>query len=88
MNKQQCIVRPTRTDLNPDELHYYPFIVSLDRCDASFNTVEHRFGRICVPNTTENVNLKVFNMIKGQMNQRHSQNISYVSPNESLMVEM
>ena len=51
--------------MNPDELHYYPFIVSLDRCDASCYTVEHWFGRICVPNTMENVNLKVFNMIKG-----------------------
>ena len=30
-----------------DELHYYPFIISLDRCDGSCNTVEDPLGRIC-----------------------------------------
>ena len=60
-----CFARPTLNNLNPDELHYYPFIASLDRCDASCYTFEHWFGRICVPNTMENVNLKVFNTIKG-----------------------
>ena len=40
------------TDLNPDELHYNPFMVSLDRCDRICNTTEDPFGRICVPNKT------------------------------------
>ena len=34
-------------------------------CDGSCNTVEDPFGRIFVPNKMDNVNLKVFSMIKG-----------------------
>ena len=34
MNSQPCMVRPMFIDLNHDELHYYPFIINLDRCDG------------------------------------------------------
>ena len=40
------MVRQIKTDLNPDEYHYYPFIISLDRCGKSCNTVEDPFGRL------------------------------------------
>ena len=59
--------RATLTDFYPDGnqgLCHYPFIISLDRCDGSFNTIGQISGRIRVPNETEDVNLKVFNMIK------------------------
>ena len=64
LNNQPCTATPTDTDLNPDELHFYSFIVSLDRCDGSCNTADDPFGRICVPNKIEHINLKVFNMMK------------------------
>ena len=60
MNNQPCMVRPTPIDLNPDELHYYPFIISLDRCDGNCNTDENPLGRICVPNKMEEGNFKIF----------------------------
>ena len=59
VNNQQCMARPMLIDLNPDELHYYLFMICLDRCDGSYNTVEEPFGRICVPNKIEDVNLKI-----------------------------
>ena len=37
----------------------------MNRCNESCNTVEDPFGRICVHNKIEDVNLKVFNPIKG-----------------------
>ena len=52
--------------MNPDELHYYSFIVSLDRCNESCNNVEDPFVGICLPSKTEDVNSKVFNIIKGR----------------------
>ena len=64
MNNQQWMVRPVLIDSIPDELHYYSFIISLDGCDESCNAIENLFGRICVPNKTEDLNLKAFNMIK------------------------
>ena len=59
------MIWPTLTGLNPDELHYYLFTISLDRHARSCNTVQGPFGRICVPNKIDYSNLKVFNMIKG-----------------------
>ena len=64
LNNKPCTTRPILADLNPDEFHYYLFMVSLGRCDWSCNTVENVFGRICVPNKIGDVNLKEFNMIK------------------------
>ena len=64
MNNQQCMVGLTLTDLNPDELRYYPFFISMDRCDKSCNIVVDPFGGIWVSNKIEDLNLRVFNMIK------------------------
>ena len=55
MNNQQCITRPTIIDLNLDELHYYPFIINMNRCDRSCNTVEDPLGRICIPHKMEDI---------------------------------
>ena len=43
MNNQPCIVRPTLIDLNPDEVYYYTFIISLDKCGGSCNISEDPF---------------------------------------------
>ena len=68
INNHQCVVRSTPIDLNPDDIHYYSFTLNVDRCDGSYNTVEDLFleycCRICIPNLTEDVDLKVFNMMK------------------------
>ena len=63
MKKQ--FFRPTFIDLNPDKLHYYPFIISINSCNGSCNSIEDPFGWIYAPNKMDDVNLKVFNMIKG-----------------------
>ena len=36
-NDKPCTVRPTLTDLDPVELKYYPFMISLDKCTGNFN---------------------------------------------------
>ena len=33
------MVRPTLIDLNPVELKYYPFMISLDKCPGSCNVL-------------------------------------------------
>ena len=57
MNNQPRLVRPMLTDLNLDELHYYPFAISVNRGNGSCNTIRDPFGKICVPNKMEDVNL-------------------------------
>ena len=50
-------------DLNPSELCHYQFMINLDKCDGSCNSLDDLSDRICVSNKTEDVNAKVFNMI-------------------------
>ena len=35
LNNEPCMIRPTLIDLNPVELNYYSFMISLDECNGS-----------------------------------------------------
>ena len=67
LNNQLCITRPTLIDLNSDEynqgLRYYSFIINLNRCNGSCNTLDKPSSRMCIANKTKDINLNVFNMI-------------------------
>ena len=65
----KCATQPTLINLHPN-LHtqglcYYPFAVNLDRCGGSCNTVNDLSNKACVPNETEDLNLRIFIMITG-----------------------
>ena len=62
-NNEPFINRPTVIDLNHAELNYYPFIISIDKCNGSCNVVDHVSTKTCVSNKTEDANIKVFNLI-------------------------
>ena len=53
------------------ESHYYLFAVKLDRCVGSCNTLNDLSDKVCVPNKTEDLNLSMFNIVTGIMNQKH-----------------
>ena len=72
LSHQKCMTQPTLINLHPNEysqeFHYYPFAVRLDRCVGSCNTLtdwSNISNKVCVLNKTEDLNLKVFNMITG-----------------------
>ena len=72
------LIKPTHIDLNPDELHHYSFIISRDRYDGGvMNTVKDTFDRIYAPIKIEDVNFKVFSMIKG-INESFIKNIKSI----------
>ena len=60
LNDEPCMVRPTFIDLNPVECKCYPFMISLNKCTGSCNTLS---PKICVPKETKDINVKAFNMI-------------------------
>ena len=70
VSNQKCIIEPTLINLHPDEysqeFQYYPFAIRFDRCVGSWNTLNDLSNKLCVPNKTEDLNLSVFNMIKGK----------------------
>ena len=57
------MIRPFLIDLNPVELKYHPFVISLDRCNRGCNYVNDLSMKICVLIKTKDVNIKVFNIM-------------------------
>ena len=60
LNDEQCMISLTLIYLNPGELKYYLFMISLDKCNGSFNFLS---PKICVLKETKDINLKAFNML-------------------------
>ena len=48
-NNESCLIGPF-LDLNPAELKYYPFMISLDKCNVVI--LFHLSMRLCVPSKT------------------------------------
>ena len=41
----------------------YMFIVSVNKCGASCNTIDNSCSRVCVPNKIKNMNVKGYNLM-------------------------
>ena len=69
LSNKKCEIQPTFINLHPNEyiqeFHYYPSAVKLDKCVGSYNTLNDLSNKVCVPNKTEDLNLRIFNMIRG-----------------------
>ena len=69
LSNQKLMAQHTLINLHPNEysqeFHYYPFVVKLDKCVGSSNTLNDLPNKVRVPNKTEELNLRVFNMITG-----------------------
>ena len=48
LNNEICITSPTLPVLNPVEFSYYPFMISLDKCNGSCNAVDDFSTKECV----------------------------------------
>ena len=70
LSNQKCKIHCTLINLHPHkfspELYYYPFVVKLDKCAGSCNTLNDLPKKVCVPNKIEDLNIHVFNMIAGK----------------------
>ena len=59
LNNEPCMIRFTLLDLNPVELKYHPFMVILDKCNATNDLST----KIIVPSKTKDINVKLFNIV-------------------------
>ena len=62
MNNQECKIKIKIISLNTDEPVFYPYSIKINRCKDSCNTINDPYAKICVPDQTKNINLKVFNL--------------------------
>ena len=59
-NNETCIDRLTLIDLNPLEVNYYSFMISLDKWNGSCNVVDDLSTKVCVLSETRDANTKFF----------------------------
>ena len=62
LSNQKCKTQPitfTILHSNRQELHYYPFAVTFEKCDGSSNTLDDLSDKLCVPYKIEDLNLIV-----------------------------
>ena len=94
LKNQKCVAEPSLNNLHANEytqgLHYYPFAVFLDRFIGSCNTLNFNdlSNGVFVLNQTEDVDLKVFNMITETTESKTLTNTYHANINASLMVEI
>ena len=60
LNDESCMLRPNLIGMNPFELEYYQFMISLNKCTGCCDLL---FPKMCVPKETKDINVKAFNMI-------------------------
>ena len=65
LNNEPYMIRPAIINLSPVELKYYPFMISLDKCNRICNAVDDLSTKTWAPIKTKYVNVKVFNIIAG-----------------------
>ena len=69
LSNQKCEIQPTYFNFHPNEysqeFHCYLFTVKLGKCVGNCNALNDLSNKLCAPNKTDDLNLKVFNMITG-----------------------
>ena len=78
------LARPTLIDINPLELKYYPFMISIDKFTGSCNVL---YPKICVPKEIKDIYVKAFNMIANKNEAKPMTNIFPVIVNANSKVQ-
>ena len=60
---QKCMPRPKTLYINPNEPVFYPYSIKVNKCVGSCNTINEPCSKLCVPDITKNINVKVFNLM-------------------------
>ena len=70
MNNQECRTRIKIININNNELVFYPFSITVNKCSESCNNISDPYAKLCVPYVFKN-NLKVFNLMSFSNQARH-----------------
>ena len=62
MKNQECKTRPQIINSNSNPV-FYPFSIKINKCSGNCNNINNPYAKICVPDVTKNLNVKVFNLM-------------------------
>ena len=59
LNNQPCMIRAFLIGFNHVQLKYYPFMISLDKCNGSCSSINDLSMRSCIPSKSKDVNVNM-----------------------------
>ena len=62
MNNQKRKIRSEIINVNSTEPVFYHYIITINKCKGSCNTINDPYAKLCVPDTFKNIDVKVFNV--------------------------
>ena len=68
MNNQECKIRTKVIDINRNEPSFYPFSVSVNKCNGSCNNINDPYAKLCFSNVVQNIK---FNLMSRTNETRH-----------------
>ena len=71
MNKQKCKIRSEIINVNTNEPVFYPYSITINKCQGSCNTINDPYAKLCVSDIIKSINVKVFNLISRTNETRH-----------------
>ena len=60
-----------RSEIITDEPMFYPCSIKINKCKGCCNTSSDPYAKLCVPDTINNINIKVFNLMSRTNETRH-----------------
>ena len=60
---QKCMSRPKVININSNEPISSSYNIKVNKCSRSCNNINDPFAKLCVPDITKNINVKVFNIM-------------------------
>ena len=60
LKNQECKAREVIVD---NEYMTYPYSIKVNRCNGNCNNVTNPYSRVCVPDITKNVTVKMFDLM-------------------------
>ena len=50
---------------------FYPFSIKTSKCSSSCNNINEPYAKMCVPDVTKNINVRVFSLMPRTIERRH-----------------
>ena len=60
LKNQECKTRQVIVD---NEYMTYPYSIKVNRCNGNCNNITNPYSRVCVPDISKNVTLKIFDLM-------------------------
>ena len=61
IKSQEFKVRPKI--INSNNPIFYPFSININKCSGNCNNINNPYAKICLPDVTKDLNVKVFNIM-------------------------